>query len=79
MSSSLPASWNFCRLLITYANGLYQDQALEKVRPDLDSQKNFMKKYKKNQRQTKKHPKNKMLRQQPFQEKICLIYMLSDV
>ena len=34
--SSLPASGNFCHLLITFANNLDPDQARQNVWPDLD-------------------------------------------
>ena len=34
--SSFPASGNFCRLLITFANSLDPDQAQQNVGPDLD-------------------------------------------
>ena len=34
--NSLPASGNFCHLLITFANNLDPDQARQNVRPDLD-------------------------------------------
>ena len=34
--NSFPASGNFCRLLITFANSLDPDQALHLVGPDLD-------------------------------------------
>ena len=34
--NSLPASDNFCHLLITFANSLDPDQARQNVRPDLD-------------------------------------------
>ena len=34
--NSLPASGNFCHLLITIANSLDPDQARQNVRPDLD-------------------------------------------
>ena len=36
MFKSLPASGNFCGLLITFANSLDPDQALQNVGPDLD-------------------------------------------
>ena len=35
-SCSLPASGNFCHLLITYANNLDPDQAQHNAGPDLD-------------------------------------------
>ena len=34
--NSLPASGDFCHLLITFANSLDQDQARQNFRPDLD-------------------------------------------
>ena len=34
--NSLPASGNFCNLLITFANSLDPDQARQNVGPDLD-------------------------------------------
>ena len=34
--NSFPASGDFCRLLITFANSLDPDQAWQNVRPDLD-------------------------------------------
>ena len=34
--NSLPASGNFCNLLITFANSLDPDQARQNIRPDLD-------------------------------------------
>ena len=34
--NSLPASGNFCHLLITFANSLDPDQARQNVEPDLD-------------------------------------------
>ena len=34
--NSLPASGNFCHLLITFANSLDPDQARQNVGPDLD-------------------------------------------
>ena len=34
--NSLPASDNFCHLLITFANSLDPDQARQNVGPDLD-------------------------------------------
>ena len=34
--NSLPASGNFCHLLITYANSLDPDQAQHNAGPDLD-------------------------------------------
>ena len=34
--NSLPASGNFCHLLITFANSLDPDQACQNVGPDLD-------------------------------------------
>ena len=34
--NSFPASGDFCRLLITFANSLYPSQARQNVGPDLD-------------------------------------------
>ena len=36
MNNSFPASGNFCRLLITFANSLDPDQARQNVGPDVD-------------------------------------------
>ena len=36
MVNSFPASGDFCRLLLTFANSLDPDQARQNVGPDLD-------------------------------------------